>query len=75
MSQSSKRRGREAADSVPSGQQALWHEAEEVFEDGVKWLNDPHPSLGGRSPRDCLEHGEEQAVRELLRRIKYAAYS
>jgi len=45
-------------------------EAAETFADPTNWLNTQHPMLGGRSPSECIRDGDEQLVRDLLRRIK-----
>ena len=40
-----------------------------------EWLTERHPSLGGRSPQDCIDEGDDRAVRDLLRRILFAPYA
>jgi len=61
--------------SVDEDEQDLGREAEALFENADAWLSSPHPGLGGRSPQECLKTGEEQPVRQLLRRIKYVPYT
>jgi hypothetical protein len=49
----------------------LRDEAKRVVADPDLWLATPHEFLGGRSPSEMFEEGNDQAVRDLLRAIKY----
>ena len=46
-------------------------EAKRIVADPDLWLVSPHEFLGGCSPKELLEQGKEQPVRDLLRAIKY----
>lgn len=49
------------------------HLAAEIFEDGEKWLQTPHPMLGGESPRQLLHQqpASEPMVRAILQGMKH----
>jgi hypothetical protein len=51
------------------GEHDIETEAAQIFADPDAWLSQEHPLLGGRSPRQCIAGGDEQAVRDLLRSI------
>lgn len=53
------------------GERGLEDEASEIFADPDEWMQRKHPMLGGRSPQECVDGGDEQAVWDLLRNIKY----
>lgn len=50
-------------------------EAEKFFADADEWLAAPNDRLGGLSPNNWIEMGREDVVRDLLRSIKYIAFS
>lgn len=54
-------------------QKSLEALAGELFEDGEKWLQTPHPMLGGESPRELIRQlpESEKMVRAILQGIKY----
>ena len=54
------------------GEGSIRDEAGEIFADPAGWMQQKHPMLAGRSPQECINAGDEQAVRELIRTIKYA---
>ena len=56
---------------VLSDEGELWDEAREIFSRPDKWMTERHPMLDGRSPRDCIQAGDQQLVRDLVRTIKY----
>ena len=58
------------AERLP-GEGSLADEASQIFADPDEWLRREHPMLGGRSPQECIDAGDEQAVWDLLRNIKY----
>ena len=62
------------ADPLPD-ERSVGAQVEDLFSSPDEWLDSPHPSLGGRTPRDCLNADEEQPVRDLLRRIKLVPYT
>lgn len=35
-------------------------------EDKAKWLNFPHPDLGGRTPQSAIDDGDDDAVHGML---------
>jgi hypothetical protein len=45
--------------------------AGEIFADPGGWMSQRHPLLAGRSPQECIDAGDDQAVWDLLRSIKY----
>jgi uncharacterized protein (DUF2384 family) len=49
----------------------LVDEASTIFADPDDWMHRQHPMLAGRSPQECVDAGDEQAVWDLLRNIKY----
>jgi uncharacterized protein (DUF2384 family) len=49
----------------------LLEEATTIFASPEEWMRDRHPMLGGRSPQECIDAGDEQMVWDLLRNIKY----
>lgn len=53
------------------GESSLPDEARQIFADPDQWMHREHPMLGGRSPQQCVDAGDEQAVWDLLRNIKY----
>ena len=53
------------------GEGGIRDEAGEVFADPGGWMGQMHPMLAGRSPQECIDAGDEQAVRDLFRTIKY----
>jgi hypothetical protein len=53
------------------GERSLADEVRKVFADPDAWLRQQHPLLGGRTPRDCIDAGDEQLVWDLLRNIKH----
>lgn len=53
------------------GEGSLADEAGQVFADPDDWMRRAHPMLGGRSPQECIDAGDQQAVWDLLRNIKY----
>ncbi len=57
-------------DRLP-GEGSVRDEAGEIFADPGAWMNQKHPMLAGRSPQECIDGGDEQAVWDLLRTIKY----
>lgn len=62
------------ADRLPD-EGSVEDEAREIFSDPDDWMRQRNPNLAGRSPRDCLDQGDEQPVRDLLRRIRYIPYA
>lgn len=54
-----------------SGEGSLSDEAGQIFADPDEWMHREHPMLGGRTPQQCVDAGQEQAVWDLLRTIKY----
>jgi Protein of unknown function (DUF2384) len=48
-------------------------EAREVAGDG--WMNAPNDRLGGRTPEQAIDAGEEVLVRDILRSIKHIGVS
>ena len=65
---------RDPADPLP-GEGSVEDEARKIFADPDEWMRRENANLAGRSPRDCLDQGDVQAVRDLLRRIKYVPYT
>ena len=53
------------------GEGSLMDEVRQIFADPSEWLDQRNPLLGGRSPRECIDAGEEQLVWDQLRSIKY----
>lgn len=53
------------------GEGSLADEVGQIFADPDVWMRREHPMLGGRTPQQCVDSGEEQAVWDLLRNIKY----
>lgn len=53
------------------GEGSLADEAGQIFADPDEWMRREHPMLGGRTPQQCVDAGEQQAVWDLLRNIKY----
>jgi hypothetical protein len=53
------------------GEGTLAEEVKSIFADPDKWMQQEHPMLGGRSPQQCINDGDEQLVWNLLRSIKY----
>jgi hypothetical protein len=53
------------------GEGSIRDEAGEIFADPGGWMYEKHPMLAGRAPQECIDAGDEQAVRDLLRTIKY----
>jgi hypothetical protein len=53
------------------GEGSLADEASQIFADPDEWMRREHPMLGGRSPQDFIDAGDEQPVWDLLRNIKY----
>ncbi len=62
------------ADPLPN-ERSVSEQVEELFANPDEWLDSPHPSLGGRTPRDCLSADEEQPVKDILRRTKFVPYA
>ncbi len=58
------------AERLP-GEGSLTDEAGKIFADPDEWMHREHPMLGGRTPQECIDAGEEQSVWDLLRTIKY----
>lgn len=54
-----------------SDEGSLADEASQIFADPDEWMHRKHPMLAGRSPQECVDAGDEQAVWDLLRSIKY----
>ncbi len=52
-------------------EQSILQEAGKIFSNVPEWLTQQHPMLGGRTPEECLDAGDEQSVRDLLRSIKF----
>jgi hypothetical protein len=50
---------------------SLPDEVAKIFADPDEWMRQKHPMLAGRSPAECIAAGDEQAVWDLLRNIKY----
>lgn len=69
MTNSSHKR-RDPTEVLPS-EKELWDEAREIFSQPDKWMTERHPMLDGRSPQDCIQAGDQQLVRDLVRNIKY----
>lgn len=61
----------------PDETKAIADLASEVLEDSQRWLDNPHPSLGGKSPNEMVKAGESGVarVRNLLRSIKHGQFS
>jgi hypothetical protein len=53
------------------GETSLWDEASKVFADPDEWMRQKHPLLAGRSPQECIDANDGQAVWDLLRDIEY----
>jgi hypothetical protein len=53
------------------GEGSLEDEVGKIFADPDAWMKREHPMLGERSPQQCINAGDEQAVWDLLRNIKY----
>lgn len=53
------------------GEGSIRNEAGEIFADPGAWMHQEHAMLAGRSPQECVDAGDEQAVRDLLRTIRY----
>jgi hypothetical protein len=58
------------AERLPA-ERDLIDEARQIFADADEWMNQEHPLLGGRTPRQCVAEGDEQLVWDLLRNIRY----
>lgn len=58
------------AERLP-GEGSLADAARQIFADPDEWMRREHPMLGGRSPQECIDAGDEQPVWDLLRNIKY----
>jgi hypothetical protein len=50
---------------------SLADEVGNIFADPNEWMRQQHPLLAGRSPKECVDAGDEQAVWDLLHNIKY----
>jgi Protein of unknown function (DUF2384) len=53
------------------GEGSVSDAAGEIFADPNGWMSQEHPMLAGRSPQECIDAGDEQAVWDLLRTIRY----
>ncbi len=73
MSQAMLRR-LDPADPLPD-ERSLEDEAREIFDEPDERMKQRNVNLAGRSPQDCINQGDEQPVRDLLRRIKYVPYA
>jgi hypothetical protein len=47
----------------------------EVIDDPDRWLDTPHPMLGGLKPREMIGTDSEVRLRELVRAIKIGMFS
>jgi len=54
------------------GEGSVMEDAGQIFASAEAWMRQPHPELAGQSPAECLASGDEESVRALLRRIRYA---
>jgi hypothetical protein len=52
---------------------SLMDEVRDIFAEPRMWMSQEHPLLGGRSPQDCIDGGDPQLVRDLLRNIRFVA--
>jgi hypothetical protein len=50
-------------------------EAAKYFDDPKIWLESPNVYLAGKSPTEAIRKGDDAAVRDILRRIKYIGIS
>lgn len=55
------------------GEQHLQDEVQQIFAEPGEWMHQEHPLLGGRTPSECVDAGDEQLVWDLVRNIKYVA--
>ena len=57
---------------IPPTRQELTKDLKKIFDDPEPWLQTPNDYLGGRTPSDEIESGEEgrERVRDLLESIK-----
>lgn len=53
------------------GEGSIRDTAGEIFADPSGWMHEKHAMLAGRSPQECIDAGDEEAVWNLLRSIKY----
>ena len=65
---------RDPADPLPD-EGSLEDEAREIFADPDGWMKRHNADLAGRTPQDCIDQGDLQPVRDLLRRIKHVPYT
>jgi hypothetical protein len=49
----------------------LLDEARQIFAEPHQWMRRENPLLGGLTPRECIDAGDEQRVWDLMRNIKY----
>ena len=61
------------AASVDDENPDIWEEAREVAGDG--WMRQPNGRLGGRTPGEAVDAGEEPLVQDILRSIKHIGIS
>ncbi|MEI9989546.1 MAG: antitoxin Xre/MbcA/ParS toxin-binding domain-containing protein [Rhizomicrobium sp.] len=57
------------------GEGSVLEEVARIFDNPNEWLMQEHPLLGGRSPQDCIDADDGQAVRDLLRGIVFVGQS
>ena len=53
------------------GEYSLTDEANKIFASPDQWMDEPHPLLDGKKPRDLLNTGKEQQLRDLIRDIRF----
>ena len=58
-------------DLFPDELPDIREEVKRLVVDADLWFNTPHQHLGGKTPNEVMASGEVQAVRDLLRGIKY----
>jgi hypothetical protein len=54
---------------------AIRAEVAEFFDDPDLWLDSENTYLLGRTPRQAVEAGDAEAVREILQRVTYVGVS
>jgi hypothetical protein len=49
----------------------LLEEARQIFAEPRQWIRQKNPLLGGLTPQECIDAGDEQLVWDLMCNIKY----
>jgi uncharacterized protein (DUF2384 family) len=71
MTTKSSRKDRPPYHLLPGEKEDIRQEAATLVAEPEKWLDNPHPLLGGQRPNDLIGTDQELHLRNLLRRIKF----